>query len=55
MLDSKNIPDVKYSPDITDLFHYFGINWSTLSPALWVLFGVLAGFFILKILKDVYF
>lgn len=52
MLKSENIPDVTYRPDINDLFHYFGINWETLSPALWVLFGTLFAFFVLKILKD---
>lgn len=55
MLHSENIPDVTYSPDIHDLFFYFGINWSTLAPALYLLFGVLFGFFVLKILKDKFF
>lgn len=54
MLNSKNIPDVNYSPDISELFKFFGINWDTLSPALWVLYGVLAAFFILGILKRFY-
>lgn len=54
MLDSPNIPDVEYSPNINDLFHYFGINWETLSPALWVLYGVLFAFFVLAILKKIY-
>lgn len=55
MLHSDNIPDVSYRPDIGNLFEYFAINWETLSPALWVLFGILFGFFVLRIvfkLKD---
>ncbi len=49
MLHSKNIPDVNYSPDINDLFHYFGINWNTLSPVIFLLVGLGFGFFILKL------
>lgn len=54
MLHSDNIPDVNYRPPIKDLFHFFDINWNTLSPVLWLLFGTLFAFFILKILKDKY-
>ncbi|MFU1973151.1 hypothetical protein [Bacillus pumilus] len=53
-MQGNNIPDVKYSPPISDLFANFALNWHTLSPALWVLFGTLTGFYILKILKRVY-
>lgn len=48
------IPDISYRPPISDLFANFAHNWQTLSPALWVLYGVLAGFFILMILKRIY-
>jgi hypothetical protein len=51
MLNSENVPEINYSPDIKDLFHYFTINWETLSPALWVLYGVLIAFFFLGIIK----
>lgn len=51
-LHSDKVPDITYKPPIEDLFKFFGINWNTLSPALWVLFGTLFGFFVLKILKD---
>jgi len=53
-LHSDKVPDVNYSPPIQDLFYFFGVNWGTLGPALWLLFGTLFGFFVLKILK-VYF
>lgn len=52
MLHSDKIPDVNYRPPIQDLFRFFGINWDTLSPALWVLFGTLFAFFVAKIIKD---
>jgi len=55
MLHSDKVPDVTYSPDINKLFYFFGINWETLSPALYVLFGVLFGFFVLKIMKNRFF
>jgi len=51
-LHSDKVPDIGYRPPISDLFMFFGINWNTLGPALWVLFGTLFGFFVLKILKD---
>lgn len=53
-MQGDKIPDVNYSPPISDLFANFAHNWNTLSPALWLLFGVLAGYFILKIVKRVY-
>lgn len=51
-LHSEKIPEIPYSPDITDLFMFFGINWETLSPALWLLFGTLFAFFMLWVLKQ---
>lgn len=51
MLHSENIPEVTYSPPISDLFNFFKINWETLSPALWLLYGVLFAFFVLGIIK----
>jgi len=51
-LHSENIPEIPYSPDITDLFTFFGINWNTLGPVLWLLFGVLFAFIVLKVLKQ---
>jgi hypothetical protein len=55
LLESKNIPDVSYSPDISKLFGFFNMNWSTLGPVLWILFGTLFAFFVLGILKKNYF
>lgn len=54
MLHSDNIPDVTYSPPMKDLFANFAFNWDTLSPVLWLLYGILAGFFFLKILFRVW-
>lgn len=51
-LHSEKVPDITYKPPIEDLFMFFGINWNTISPALWVLFGTLFGFFVLKIIKS---
>lgn len=51
-LHSEKIPDITYRPPITDLFTFFGINWDTLAPALWLLFGTLFAFFVLKIVKQ---
>lgn len=48
---SNGIPSINYSPDITELFRNFAHNWSTLSPALWLLYGTLAAFFLLGLLK----
>lgn len=53
-LHSDKIPDIGYSPDISKLFMFFGINWDTLGPALWLLFGTLFGFFVLRLLKIYY-
>jgi hypothetical protein len=55
MLNSPNIPDVPFeltSGLMNDLFRNFTLNWGTLSPVLWVLYGVLFGFFVLKLLKE---
>ena len=49
MPESEHIPDISYRPDITDIFRNFAYNWDTLSPVLFLLFGVLAGFFFLAI------
>jgi hypothetical protein len=54
MLHSDNIPDVSYRPNIGDLFSNFSLNWSTLSPVLYLLYGVLAGFFLLGLLIKLY-
>ena len=53
-LHSEKIPEVDYSPHISDLFKFFGYNWTTLGPALWLLFGTLFGFFVLYLLKIYY-
>lgn len=55
MLDSPNIPDIPFKLDsgkMNDLFANFTLNWTTLSPVLWLLFGTLFGFFVLKLLKN---
>ncbi|MFH5781822.1 hypothetical protein [Heyndrickxia oleronia] len=55
MLHSENIPDIPFKVSdgkMGDIFRNFAFNWDTLSPALWLLFGTLFGFFILKLLKD---
>lgn len=53
-LHSEKVPDITYKPDITDLFDFFTINWNTLSPALWLLFGTLFAFFVSGILIKLY-
>lgn len=51
---STGVPTIPNMSDIRDLFANFGHNWSTLSPALWVLFGIIFGTFVLgKIIKNV--
>ncbi len=55
MLDSVNIPNVPKNigtSEMTDLFRNFDLNWSTLSPVLWLLFGVLFGFYVAYRIKD---
>lgn len=42
---------VNYDVPISDLFANFLHNWGTLSPVLVLLFGVLTGFFFLKLLN----
>lgn len=42
--------DLNYSVPIGDLFANFSHNWATLWPILALLFGVLAGFFFIKML-----
>ena len=51
-LHSEKVPDIDYSPNIQDLFMFFGINWDTLGPVLWLLFGTLFAFFIIRIVKQ---
>lgn len=51
---SDKIPSVDYKPPITDLFYFAGFNFNTLGPVLWLLFGTLFAFFVLKILKIYY-
>ncbi len=53
-LHSDKVPDVTYRPPISDLFAYFSFNWSTLWPALALLFGVLFAFFAIKIFREYY-
>jgi len=48
------IPEINYSPPISDLFANFGHNWQTLSPALWLLYGTLTAFMILALIKKFY-
>lgn len=43
-------PNMNYS--MGDLFGNFALNWETLSPALWVLFGVLFGTWLVKKVYD---
>jgi hypothetical protein len=42
------MPEIPYSPPIEDLFANFQHNWGTLSPALFLLFGILFAFFMAK-------
>lgn len=51
-LHSDKVPDVNYSPPISDLFMFFGINWDTLTPVIVLLLGTLFAFFVLKIVKN---
>lgn len=55
MLNSPNIPNVPTNvgdSEMLELFRNFGLNWSTLSPALWLLLGTLFGLFVLKLIKN---
>lgn len=49
-LHSDKIPEVNYSPPIQDLFMFFGINWATLSPVIYLLLGTLFGLYVIKLL-----
>jgi len=55
MLHSVNIPSVPKNigtSEMTDLFRNFDLNWSTLSPVLFLLFGVLFGFYVAYRIKS---
>ncbi len=55
MLNSPNIPNVPFQLSdghMSELFRNFMINWDTLSPVLWLLFGTLFGLFVVKLIKD---
>lgn len=48
------IPAVPGNFDITELFANLTHNWNTLGPALWVLFGIMfGGWLIRKIIRGV--
>lgn len=49
---SDKIPSLGYSPDINQIFRNFQVNWTTLSPATTLLYGILLAFFIAKIVKS---
>lgn len=51
-LHSDKIPEVNYSPPIQDLFMFFGINWATLSPVIYLLLGTLFGLYVIKLLMS---
>ena len=54
LLHSDRMPVIPQGPPVTDLFANLGQNWSVLSPALSLLFGILFGsFLIMKIVKHV--
>lgn len=51
---NNGIPSIPYSPPLQDLLSNLSHNWHTLGPALWVLFGIIFGTFVLKkIIKNV--
>lgn len=55
MLHSPNIPSIPFQvtdSKMHDIFANFALNWNTLSPVLWLLFGTLFGLFCLKLIKD---
>lgn len=54
MLHSDKIPNINVEHDITDLFFYFGINWNTIAPAIYIILGTAFGYYVLKILKNIY-
>lgn len=41
VLKSPNMPRIPQSADVADLFANLRLNWSTLSPVLYLLFGIL--------------
>lgn len=56
MLHSENIPEIPFqitNTEMGDLFANFALNWSTLSPATYLLYGVLLGFFFLGLMKKI--
>lgn len=58
MLHSDKIPDVPTNIstlEMTDLFQNFALNWSTLSSVLFLLFGTLFGFYVLKRVKQTFY
>lgn len=55
MLDSPNIPNIPFKVTdgkMVDIFRNFGVNWETLSPVLFLLFGTLFAFFVIRKLKN---
>lgn len=45
---SDRVPEIPYSPPIEDLFANLGHNWNTLGPALWTLFGIIFGTYLIR-------
>lgn len=52
LLHSDLMPQINYSPPISDLFANLQFNMSTLSPALVILFGILFAGYLIKKIKD---
>lgn len=53
-LRSDRMPEIPAGPSIGDLFSNLSNNWSMMSPALYLLFGVMFGSYILmRIFKRV--
>lgn len=46
------VPTVNISLDVREIIGNFLINWRTLGPILWLLFGTLSAFFFLLIIKN---
>jgi len=46
------IPDVNYRPPIEDLFANFQHNFVTISPALFLVCGVLFAFYVIRKIKN---
>jgi hypothetical protein len=48
------MPEIGFHPPMGDVFSNLTLNWSTLSPVLYLLFGTIFGTWLLKKFIDTY-